>query len=420
MIRLSNTHYALVKRYARNAALSFLAAQATAIATVVLIDEHRKRRSPQSGKFPRMAPRKTSVSTSDVTVYTYGEDLYEAQLEAIDNAQNHIYFETFIWKNDEVGQRFRRALINAARRGVKVHIIVDTWGNLTESPKFRRFPAIACLHAIRFPLIRPGIITGDARRKGRDHRKILCVDGQVGFVGGYNIGQLYAKKWRDTHVRITGEQVWELENAFVDMWNLYRNRKKQPSLPDTGAPTWAPTLRSIENTPAFNSYPIRAAYLDAINHASHKVWITMGYFIPDAGLRAALKAAAGRGVDVRILIPQYSNHIVADWVGRPQYQDLLEAGVRIFLFEEAMVHAKTMTVDGIWSTVGTANIDRLSMKGNFEINLEVFDDHLAAKMEEVFRIDLTNAHELTLAKWQQRSALARLGERILGPLGPLL
>lgn len=399
---------------------TILSAQACTIATIMAIDERRKRRNPPSGEFPHYPPLDTRVSDSHVRIYTYGEDVYRDQLQAIRSARERIYFEMFIMKADTIGHAFRNELIRAAKRGVEVYIIIDTFGNLNQPLSFRRYPDLPNLHVIRFPLIRPGILTGNAHQKGRDHRKILCVDSKVGFVGGYNIGDLYAHHWRDTHIRVTGAQVWELENAFVDMWNMYYSRRKQQPIEDNGAGAWAPTLRATVNSPAFNSYPVRALYLEAIDRASERVWITMAYFIPDGGLRLALTNAARRGVDVRILIPQYSNHIIADWVGRPWYSELLDAGVRIFLYEEAMVHAKTMTADGVWSTIGTTNIDRLSMKGNFEINLELFDPRAAKELEKIFNMDLTNAYELVKERWDKRGLLPRIGERLLRPFGILL
>ncbi|MCI6575095.1 MAG: phospholipase D-like domain-containing protein [Actinomycetaceae bacterium] len=397
-----------------------LSAQAFAISTIVAIDENRKRRNPPSGEFPHHQPLDAEVSPSSVRIYTYGEDLYRDQLQAIRAAHDHIFFEMFIMKADRVGTIFREELIAAALRGVQVYIIIDTFGNLNQPVRFRHFPNLPTLHVIRFPLIRPGILTGNARKKGRDHRKILCVDSTVGFVGGYNVGDLYAHHWRDTHMRIEGPQVWELENAFIDMWNMYYHHKKQPALPDFGSGSWASNLRASVNTPAYNSYPVRALYLEAIDRASERVWITMAYFIPDDGIKQALMNAARRGVDVRVLLPEYSNHIVADWVGRPHYTELLHAGVRIFLYEQAMVHAKTMTVDSIWSTVGTTNIDRLSMKGNFEINIEMYDADTANALEQIFDMDLTNAHELKLEVWERRGLIPRIGERLLKPFGALL
>ncbi|MFC5369219.1 phospholipase D-like domain-containing protein [Arcanobacterium bovis] len=420
MIRTRRQQKETLKRMLKWGVGGLLTAQAAAIATVSAIDAHRKRRNPDHGDFPHLEPLMNDLSDHDVTIYTYGEDLYEAQLNAIRDAEHHIYFENFIMKDDFIGNRFKDELINAAHRGVSVYIILDTWGNLNQPPRFRKYPKHPNIHVLLFPLLRPGIITGQARKKGRDHRKIICVDSQIGFVGGYNIGDLFAHHWRDTHIRVRGPQVWELENAFVDMWNIYRYQKIHPELPDVGAGVWAPHLRAVTNTPAFNSFPVRALYLEAIDRASKNIWITMGYFIPDQGLKFALLQAAKRGVDVRILLPEYSNHIVADWVGRPHYAELLRGGVRIFRYRKAMVHAKTMTVDGVWSTVGTTNIDRLSMAGNFEVNVEIFSEEIAQSMEKIFRLDLTNTSELLLDEWESRGKLSKLGERLLGPLGPLL
>lgn len=420
MVKLRKSTKAKLITAAKWSAALLVSAQATAIGTIIAIDEHRKRRNPQRGTFPHHAPVDVQVSQSSMRLYTYGEDTYNDQLEAIRAAKDHIFFEMFIMKADRIGFAYKNELIKAAERGVNVYIILDTFGNINQDPRFRRYPSLPNLHVIRFPLIRPGILTGNARKKGRDHRKILCVDSRIAFVGGYNIGDLYAHHWRDTHARVQGPQVWEIENAFIDMWNLYYNRKRQPEIPDTGSGSWESSLRAHVNTPAFNSYPVRALYMEAIDRASKRVWITMGYFIPDEGIRHALIHAAQRGVDVRILIPEYSNHIIADWVGRPYYTELLAGGVRIFLYSEAMVHAKTMTIDGVWSTVGTTNIDRLSMAGNFEINLEIFNANTAAAMEKIFKLDLENSHELTHEAWEKRGFSARLGERLLKPFGALL
>ena len=238
-------------------------------------------------------------------------------------------------------------------------------------------------------------------------------------MGGYNIGTLFADHWRDTHVRIDGPAVWGLEQAFVSMWNSYRKDKSQ-SLTIEGIPEWDAKIRTVLNMPSQDVYPIASTYLDALNRASERAWITMAYFLPDTAMLRALKRAARRGVDVRVLIPEYSNHIYVDWASRPHYTYLLNAGVRIFLFEEAMVHAKTMTVDGKWSTVGTANIDRLSRRGNFEINLEIYNDGFAQAMESIFEVDMGNSRELSLEEWEQRGTLVRVTEKIIQPLSPLL
>jgi cardiolipin synthase len=161
-------------------------------------------------------------------------------------------------------------------------------------------------------------------------------------------------------------------------------------------------------------------YLEAINRATKNIWMTQAYFIPDQDFVDALRDAAQRGVDVRILLPLKSNHIVADWLSRGYFSQLLNSGVRILRYKDAMVHAKTATIDGNWSTVGTANIDRLSLQGNYEINMEIIDTSMAAKMEDIFRTDETNCLELGVSEWEARDLHRKFTELVLGPLRPLL
>jgi cardiolipin synthase len=274
---------------------------------------------------------------------------------------------------------------------------------------------------LRYPVYGAGWRFFDLRRYGRDHRKILVVDDREAYVGGYNIGSAYETEWRDTHIRITGPGVQDLRRAFADFWNLHRRRRirasERPLLVET-ASVWEPHIRLQRNVPRLWMFPIRGMYIEAINRASINIWMTQAYFIPDQDFVDALLAAAGRGVDVRVLVPLKSNHVVADWLSRGYFSQLLGAGVRIFRFKDAMVHAKTSTVDGSWSTVGTANIDRL--QGNYEINVEVIDPALAKTLEEIWTVDESNCIELTRGEWEARDLHRRFTELVLRPLRPLL
>jgi cardiolipin synthase A/B len=273
---------------------------------------------------------------------------------------------------------------------------------------------------LEYPLYTAGWRFFDIRRYGRDHRKILVVDDEVGFVGGYNIGSAYATEWRDTHVRVTGPGVWDLKRSFADFWNLHRRAAHGgPLLLETPS-DWEPRIRVHRNVPRLWMFPIRAMYLEAINRATKNIWMTHAYFIPDSDFIAAIVEAARRGVDVRILVPATSNHVVADWLSRGYYGELLGAGVRIFRFQDAMVHAKTATIDGQWSTIGTANLDRMSMTGNYEINVEFIDAAMADELERIFTTDVSNAVELTGVEWAERGLHKKFTELVLGPLRPLL
>ncbi len=408
---------AVVRRALRRALLSLLAVQLGVIAVLTGVDAWRKRTRPQAAGFPRSEPGAVAIGASKVTTFTYGEDLFHAMLSAIRGAQRRVLFETYIWKGDAVGQEFKDELVRAAERGVEVYVIYDGFANLVVPSAFKRFPS--SLHVLRYPVFPARWHFYDLRRSGRDHRKILVVDGEVGFVGGYNVGDAYATKWRDTHVRIEGPSVWDLENAFVDFWNLHCGEHR-PMLRDIGTHEWEARIRVHRNVPRLWIFPIRAMYLEAIDRAQHHIYLTQAYFIPDEEILRGLLTAARRGVDVRILVPEVSNHVVADWLSRGFYSSLLRGGVRLMLYQSAMVHAKTATIDGQWTTIGTANIDRLSLTGNYEINVELYDSGLAEQMQRVFATDCSNARELTLAEWERRHVAAKFSETVLAPLRPLL
>jgi cardiolipin synthase len=357
------------------------------------------------------------IGANEVQIYTYGEDLYPAMLQAIRHAEKRVLLETFIWKGDRVGKRFKQELELAAKRGIEVYAIFDGFANLVVPRSFKWFPRT--MHVLQFRLLPKPWRMLDPRNYGRDHRKILVVDGKTAFIGGYNIGSRYATEWRDTHVRITGASAWDLENAFIDFWNLHC-QPHLPMLSDAGAQVWEPRVRVHRNVPKMLMFPIRAMYLEAIDRAQHHIYLTHAYFIPDSAILRGLLIAAERGVDVRILLPETSNHIVADWLARGFYTRCLAAGIKLLLYQDAMVHAKTATIDGKWSTIGTANLDRLSLVGNYEINVEFFDEAVAEEMERIFVNDSTNARELTLEEWRRRPLIAKFSETILAPLRPLL
>ena len=403
---------------AKRTLLSVFGLQVVIALVLTLVDSYRRRgRKPKP--FPTTPPAQVTIGEGTVTTYTFGQDLYDDMLGAIAAAEHQILFESYIWKGDETGERFKAALSEAAGRGVDVYAVYDGFANLVVSPLFKRFGPR--LNVLEYPVYNAGWRFFDLRRYGRDHRKILVVDDRVGFVGGYNIGSAYATEWRDTHVRITGPGVWDLKRAYADFFNMNRKPRHgmQPLLLETVA-DWEPRIRVHRNVPRQWMFPIRSMYLEAINRASHHVWMTHAYFIPDSDFIDAIIQAARRGVDVRLLLPEVSNHVLADWLSRGYYGEMLAAGVRIFRFQGAMVHAKTSTIDGRWSTVGTANIDRLSMTGNYEINMEFIDSEMAEQMERIYHTDLSNCVELTAETWAARGIHKKFTELVLAPLRPLL
>lgn len=400
--------------------LALTAVQAALVGILVALAQLRKRRKGPHEGFPWEDQGEVSLEDGDsqLKLYAYGVELYEEMLAEIESARENIFLETFIWKGDDLGHRFLDALTRKAREGVRVYVIFDGFANMVVPSRFKQFPQeIKTLHFR--PISSPRSLA-DPRNIFRDHRKILTVDGRVAFMGGYNIGGLYASTWRDTQLRIRGDEVHELENAFIDFWNAHRTAADLPAIDSLKERSWNPATVLHRNDPYMRIFPIRGMYLEAIDRANSHIYLTHAYFVPDRAMRTGLIDAAEKGVDVQLLVPEESNHITADWLARRHFHELLSAGVRIFRYKYMMIHSKTATIDGLWSTIGSANIDRYSMLGNYEINLEVYSRRLAAQMERMFELDKTNAEELTLEQWERRPLPAKIVERALASLSPLV
>ncbi|PWT77827.1 MAG: cardiolipin synthase B [Chloroflexi bacterium] len=384
---------------------------AISIVLLIISASWRRRLRPVAG-FPYLDLPEVQAGPNRLTVFSYGRDLYDAMLAAIDAAKERIYIESFIWKADEVGQEFKKHLIQKAAEGIEVYVLIDAFGNLVVPNEFKAFPPP--IHELKYQAIVRPLQVLDPRRYALDHRKLLVVDGQISFIGGYNIGSLYASEWRDTHLRITGPTAADIGQSFEDFWN--RNAPRRKRIPHHYQRHFDSLIRMHGNSALRLTFPIRDMYIEAIDCAEHHIYVTNAYFVPDHVLLDALKGAAARGVDVQVLVPWRSNHVIADWLARGYFTDCMKKGIRIFCYKRAMIHAKTCTIDGQWSTVGTANLDRLSSVGNYEINAEIYSQEVACQMDALFECDKTNAIELSLPRWQRRSWLAILSERVLAPL----
>lgn len=412
-------HRLLASRWHRRFSIWRLLLEATGVmvvleAVVVIILQivsAQRKHQRQQGSFPHPSLKEVTVGENRLQLYDYGRDLYDAMLADIDAAQESIYLETYIWKGDTVGQKFKEHLERKAAQGVEVYVIFDSFGNTVVPHEFKIFSPN--VHALAYQAIRRPWHLLDPRRYALDHRKLLIVDGYTGFIGGYNIGDPYATTWRDTHLRIQGPAAADLAQSFIGFWN---GQHPEPLHITRHYPRRFDPLINVRGTSALQlMFPIRDMYIEAIGRAEHSVWLTNAYFVPDGALLEALQAAAKRGVDVRVLVPWISNHVVVDWLTRGYFTVCLKAGIHVYGYKH-MLHAKTCTIDGQWSTIGTANLDRLSSVGNYEINVEVYSEALARQMEELFKYDMRNAFTLTLDEWLRRPWYTRLGERILAPL----
>ncbi len=374
--------------------LGILTLQVLTVAVLLVIAALGKRRQHEVS-FPHHLFEEVPVGENSLQLYAYGRDLYDAMLQAIDAAHESIYLETYIWKADAVGQEFQERLARKAEQGVAVYVIFDSFGNLVVPRTFK------------WHLLDPG-------HYALDHRKILIVDGTIGFIGGYNLGSLYATEWRDTHLAVRGPGAAELARAFIGFWNRFcpaheRITQRYPHQFDA-------LITISQNETMRAAFPIRDLYIAAIDQAEHSILLTTAYFIPDHMLVNALKEAVSRGVDVRVLVPWQSNHVVADWMAHSYFTDCLKSGIRIFGYRYTMLHAKTCTIDGQWSTVGTCNLDRLSLVGNYEINLAVYSTAFAQHMSALFAEDTAERFELTMEQWESRRWSRKVSEHILAPL----
>jgi cardiolipin synthase A/B len=399
-------------RLVRKAILGLLTLQALTAAVLLVIAALGKRRKHEVS-FPHDPFEEVQVGENVLRLYAYGRDLYDAMLEAIDAAQESIYLETYIWKDDAVGQEFRMHLARKAAEGVAVYVIFDRFGNLVVPRAFKSSFAPP-IHVLEYSAIRHPWHLLDPRRYALDHRKLLIVDGTTSFIGGYNIGSTYATEWRDTHLGLRGPVAAELAMSFIAFWNRFcpaheRITHRYHRSVDS-------RIVAGQNEAMRLSFPIRDLYIAAIDQAEQFIFLTTAYFVPDRMLLEALQAAARRGVDVRVLIPWVSNHVLADWVAHSYFTDCLQGGVRIFGYRYTMLHAKTCTIDGQWSTVGTCNLDRLSLVGNYEINVAVYSAEFAQHMSALFAEDTAEKFELTMEQWKRRPWYNKVSERILAPL----
>lgn len=388
----------------------------TVVVLSFVVAARRRHRKPIQG-FPHDTYAEVQVEENHLKLYSYGRDLYDGMLAAIEYAKERIYIETFIWKDDSIGREIKEKLIKKANEGVKVYVIFDTFGNFVVPRAFKHdWPD--SVNVVRFQSIRRLWHLFDPRRYAVDHRKLLIVDAHIAFIGGYNIGDLFATEWRDTHLRIRGPAAGDLAQSFVEFWN--RHCRRSDIIECRHGRGFDPLITIHGNDALRLTFPIRDMYMSAVDRAEERILLTNAYFVPDHVLLGALKSAAARGVDVRVLLPWTSNHILADWAAHGYFNECLEANIRVFGYRKAMIHAKTCTIDGKWSTIGTANLDRLSSVGNYEINVEVYSDALAEQMEQIFACDTTNAFELTLDNWSRRAWYVKASEWILAPLRVLL
>jgi cardiolipin synthase len=342
-----------------------------------------------------------------------GAEAFPAMLDAIRSAQHHVRLETYMLFDDAVGRVFARALIEAARRGVEVRVLYDALGSFGLS---RRFVSELRENGVAIRKFRPFGYGPLRRLVHRDHRKILVVDSEVAFIGGINIAAYWAPigvghGWRDDVLQIEGPAVRHLERRFGATWRHQHFRQLKAAWRQRRV-AGVPAKRGDISLAVLSSRRgIHRAYLKALTSARERVMIAAAYFVPDRKVLHAILAAARRGVEVRLVLNRQSDHPMLQLASRHYFERLLEAGVKIYEWRKGVIHAKTAVVDGVWATVGSFNLERMSLHFNHEANVAFADPRLASAIEQSFEQDCDACVPIELDTWRQRPRWMKWLER---------
>ncbi|SDZ74287.1 cardiolipin synthase [Arachidicoccus rhizosphaerae] len=371
-----------------------------------------------------------------VELLVNGELKFPRVLEALKNAKNHIHMEYYIYEDDGIGREIEQILKQKAAEGVEVRLIYDDFGS--RSIRKKLVPRLKAAGVQAYPFYEIIFLALANRLNYRNHRKIIVVDGCIGFIGGINVsdgyinaldkqpGKLKKKKlfWRDSHVRIEGAGVHYLQHLFLCDWNFCARQSIIPS-PDyfprlNGSDTEGKYVQIAASGPDSDNPTILFSLLQAIHQAAHELLITTPYFIPEQAVIDALRIASLSGVKVKLLVPGKSDSRIVNAAARSFYGDLLDVGVDIYLYQKGFIHAKTLVVDRRLSIIGSANMDYRSFDLNFEANAIVYDESFGTELAKSFYDDLEGAVKIDTFQWEQRFWLQKLLEKAVRLIAPLL
>lgn len=371
-----------------------------------------------------------SISTGNNTVelLVNGEDKFKKVLESLKRAKYFIHIEYYIYENDTIGNQIAEILIEKAKQGVKVRFIYDDFGSSKIRGSFIKKLQNAGVETAPFYKIKLHLLIN--RINYRNHRKIIVVDGTVGYIGGINVSDRYINPnkfnlfWRDSHLKIEGVSVLNLQRIFIADWNFcaQQSLSYSPALfPYIEDKKFGESFTQITASGPDSEYPnIMFALIQAIALSRKEILITTPYFIPEKSFIDALIIAKKSNVDVNILVPGISDSFIVNTASSYYYEELLKAGINIYLYQKGFVHAKTMVCDEFVSIVGTANLDQRSFDLNFEVNTIVYEKELALEMKKEFLHDVENSIKLELDVWKQRPYYKKLFESILRLFSPLM
>ncbi len=353
-----------------------------------------------------------------------GEQKFAELIECLNAAEHHIHIEYYIIDDDKIGNEIANILAEKSKQGVEVRFIYDDVGT---SHLHKSFKKLFDQSGVMCHPFMPVYIPELSKANYRDHRKIVVIDGITGFVGGINIADRYINKgekitWRDTHLKIEGEAVYSLQIIFMLNWYFVSKQALKFSdsfFPDTGSPG-NKCVQLAASGPDSDWASIMQAFFVAISTAKFQVLISTPYFIPNEAILEALKTAALSGVDVQIMFPYHGDNVIVQSASMSYMKEVLEAGVKVHLYTDGFNHSKTMVVDGIVSSVGTANMDFRSFDQNFEVNAFIYDEEIANQLIAQFNEDKMHTVPLLLNRWLQRPIRRKLVESVSRLLAPLL
>lgn len=364
-----------------------------------------------------------------VDIYNDGHQLFDQMFKDIEAAKKSINIEFYTIYNDQIGNQLRTILEQKAAAGVEVRVLYDSWGSRGVKPSFYNQLRANGGHAAQFLMTRSNLF--DFRINYRDHRKIVTVDGRIGYVGGFNVGDQYLGRvakfgyWRDTHLRLIGGSVYSLQQRFIRDWNATMQGTKEEILhyrrffPPVEVQNGTTAMQIVSSGPDTQLETIKLGYLRLINAAQDHIWIQSPYLIPDDSMIDALKVAAHSGIDVRIMIPCKPDHPFVYRATQYYAQMLANEGVTIYYYENGFMHAKTVMIDGKMASVGSANLDYRSFKLNFEINSFIYDPQITDLLEQIFMTDIRHSRVITPAMFAKQSRWLRFkqkGSRLLSPI----
>ena len=361
------------------------------------------------------------TNNNQVQLIIDGIDKFEHVMDDIDQAQKHIHFEYFCFEADRIGHNILNHLVAAAKRGVKVKVLLDGWGSLATKKSFFK-PLIDLGGEVSFFM--PYLTQANYR----NHRKIIVIDGYIGYLGGFNIGDTYLGLnpkmgyWRDNHLKVIGDAVKILQLRFLLDWNA-ENKHHEPYLSDyfpdivTGGQT---KMQVISSGPDTEREHIKRVYLKMINLAEDEILIQTPYYIPDDAIQEAIKLALLSGVKVRIQIPDKPDHIFVYWATYSYVSELLEYGATIEIYQNGFMHAKTLIIDGQIASVGSANFDIRSLHLNFEINSVIYDKEFTQYLRQTFLQTSTQCLQLTKEQYQNRGIIIKIKEGFAKLIAPIL